>query len=229
MRTLASFQIGDVSARRRNVEFLERWQPALSTLCGRTTITVKVRPRFLDQVTDTRMDDFVAYPSRWRIALLTLGSLIFVVIGLWMGGAFGSPPTSSRYSPGLLIVVGWSAVIFFGLCGVLWFKRMFDGREQLRIGSAGVRSMQWSNQTIPWSEIVDVTTWSFKRQKAIVLHLRDKARFPAHGVAAMFAGLNRNLTGGDISISLTGTNRTVEDALSAIQHFRSRAAQGSPS
>ena len=95
------------------------------------------------------MDDFVAYPSRPRIALLALGSVAFVAGGLWMGGVFGAPPSSSRYPPQVVFAIGWLAVAFFGLCGVIWVKRLFDGREQLRIGPAGIRSAKWSDQTIP--------------------------------------------------------------------------------
>ncbi len=168
------------------------------------------------------MDDFVAYPSRWRIALLLLGTWAFVALGLWMLGAFGPPPTSGRHSPGFVLVIGWSAVVFFGFCGVMWIRRFFDGREQLRIGPAGLRTVQWSEQTIPWSEIADVTIWSYKRQKAIILHLRDRSRFPGRGVAAVLSGANRSMTGGDISISLTGTNRTFADALSSIERFRAQ-------
>jgi hypothetical protein len=167
------------------------------------------------------MDDFVAYPSRWRIALLIFLALGFVAAGLWMGGVFGPAPTSSRYPPAVVPVIGWSSVAFFGLGALVLVKRLVDRREQVRIGPAGVRSAQWSDQTIPWSEIVDVTTWAYKGQKAIVLHLRDKARFPGRGLAARLAGVNRSLTGGDISISLTGTNGRVEDALSSIARFRS--------
>jgi hypothetical protein len=170
------------------------------------------------------MDDFVAYPSRSRVAVLALGSAVFVAGGMWMGGAFGPPPSSSRYSPEFEFVLGWLSVAFFGLCGVVWVKRLFDGREQLRIGSAGIRVAQWSDQTIPWSEIADVTTWSYRRQKSIVLHLRDRSRFPGHGIAAMFASFNRNLTGGDVTISLVGMDRSTEDALSSIDRSRSRTA-----
>jgi hypothetical protein len=169
-----------------------------------------------------KMDDFVAYPSRSRIALLALGAVAFVAAGLWMGGVFGPPPSSSRYPPEFVFAIGWLSVVFFGLCGVMWVKRLFDGREQLRIGSAGIRAAQCSDQTIPWSEIVDVT--SYRSQKAIVLHLLDRTRFPGRGMAAKFPSVNRNLTGGDITISLTGTNRRVEDALSSIDRFRSRTA-----
>ena len=170
------------------------------------------------------MEDFVAYPSRSRIALIMLAAVPFVAVGLWMGGVFGPPPSSSRYPPEFVFAIGWISVVFFGLCGVMAIRRLFDEREQLRIGPAGIRAAQWSDQTIPWSEIVDVTTWSYRSQKAIILHLRDRTRFPGRGMAAILSGANRNLTGGDISISLTGTNRRVEDALSSIDRFRSRTA-----
>lgn len=165
------------------------------------------------------MDDFVAFTSPWRAALLILGAIAFVAGGLWMGGAFGAPPASSRYSPMLVLTIGWFSVAFFGLCGLVGLRRLFDRREQLRIGRAGIRSARWSDQTIPWSEIVDVTTWSYRGQKVIILHLRDPASFPGRGVAAILAGANRKLTGGDVSIALTGTDRSVDEALAAIAYF----------
>jgi hypothetical protein len=167
------------------------------------------------------MVDFVAYPSRGRIALIVVGCLTLVGLGLWMNGVLGSPPPSVRYASSFILVIGWVSVVFFGLAAVLWGKRLFDRREHLRIGPDGLRSAPWSDQTIPWSDVVDVTTWTFKGQKAIVLHLRDPARFPGRGLAAMTADANRSLTGGDISISLTGTDRTFEDAILALDQFRS--------
>ncbi|MGI4811679.1 MAG: STM3941 family protein [Janthinobacterium lividum] len=170
------------------------------------------------------MEDFVAYPSRWRIALLGLGSFAFVAIGLWMIGAFGTPPVWSRTPATVTFLVGWSSVVFFSLCGMVSIKRLFDTSEYLRIGPTGVHSSLWSNQTIPWSEIIDVTTWSFRAQKAIILHLREAKRFPAHGAARMLSGSNRMLTGGDVSIALTGTDRGFEEAMSAIVRFRSQSS-----
>jgi len=166
------------------------------------------------------MDDFVAYPSRGKIALLLLGGLVFVAGGLWLAGVFGAPPESRRFAPEMVRLIGWVAVIFFGLCSVAWGGRLFDTREQVRIGAAGIRLRSWSDKTIPWSEIVDITTWSFKRQTSIILVLRDRTLFPGRGVAALLAGANRGMTGGDIAISLTGTDRKTDDALAAIARFR---------
>lgn len=174
------------------------------------------------------MDDFVAYPSRSRLASLTISAAVFVAGGLWMGGAFGPPPASSRFPPAVVFAIGWLSVLFFGLCGLAVLGRLFAHGVQVRIGSAGIRSVQWSDQTIPWSEIVDVTTWSHHGQNAIVLHLRNPRRFPGRGIPGLLARANRALTGGDVAVSLLGTNMRFEDALEAIAHFRPEAAQTRP-
>ena len=166
------------------------------------------------------MGDFVGYNSRWRLALLLLGSFSFVVLGLWMGGIFGVPPHSHRYPDGEIFVIGWFGVLFFGLCGVAIIKKFFDPREQLRIGPAGVSCRSWGEETVPWSEITDVTTWRYRRQNLIILHLRNPDRLPRRGLAGRLATINRELTGGDLSLNLAGTDCSYREAMAAIQRFR---------
>jgi hypothetical protein len=166
------------------------------------------------------VDDFVAYPSRWRIALIVLGAITFVALGFWIIGAFGEMPMSRRYSPVFLNAIGWLSIVFFGACGIVGAQRFFVTEEELRISKAGIRWQRWSDKTIPWSEITDVTTWSHQRQRFIVLHLRDPARFPGGGVLGMAARANRALTGGHIGISMTAMDRSFDDAMNAIERLR---------
>lgn len=165
------------------------------------------------------MPDFVAWPSRWRTALLVLGSLGFVSVGLWIIGAFGPPPHSSRYSPGAQFLWGWFAICFFGLCAAAGVKQLLGTGERLRIGSAGLCWPSWSLETIPWSEICGVTTWTYRGQTMIVLHLRDPEKYPPRKLRWL-RGVNRVFTGGDIAISLTGSDRDWREALEAIRRFR---------
>lgn len=166
------------------------------------------------------MEDFVARSSRWRLALLLLAAAAFVAGGLWMGGAFGPAPESSRYPAEFTFVLGWFCAIFFGLCGIMAAKSLFGASEPLRIGPVGVRWTPWSTETIPWSDITDVTTWKSRGQTMIVLHLRDPSRFPGRGWLSRLAGINRRLTGGDVAISLTATDRSPAEAMAAIERFR---------
>ena len=161
------------------------------------------------------MHNFVAKPSRWRMALLGLGAVGFVVLGVWIAGLLGNPPKPGREWAGLL------AIVFFGLCTLMIGRRLFDTEDQVRIDAQGIVSKQWSAQTIPWSAIADISVWEYRHQKSIILHLHDPAQFPSTTLAGKLAGANRALTGGDIAISLTGTTGRFDDAMAAIGlHFR---------
>lgn len=159
---------------------------------------------------------FTARSSPWRLALLALGAAAFVFGGLLIAGVFGA-----SLRPGSEWI-GWLCVAFFGLGGIVALRRMFDGGDVIRISASGVYFKSWSEQTIPWSEIVDVTVWEFQRQKSIILHLRNPDRFPSTKLLGRVAGANRALTGGDIPVSLTGTDGRFEDAMTAIAHHRRR-------
>ena len=166
------------------------------------------------------MGDFVAYLSKWRIALLFLLSAGFVSIGLWMAGVIGPMATSGRYSAAFTSVIGWLSIIIFGFCGLVAIKRFFDIGEQLRIGSSGVQVRTWSDQTIPWTEITNVTIWRYKHHKTIILHLRDPSLYPGRGAVALMTKANRALIGGDIGISLIGSDRSFDEAMAAIDQYR---------
>ena len=168
----------------------------------------------------TGVVDFVAYPSRWRLAVLLLVAVAFLMIGLWAVGTFGPPPVSQRASPAFTNAIGWVSIVFFGSCGLALLKAFFDKRERLRIGPAGIHWTVWSGDMIPWVEIADITTWQFKLQKMVVLHLRDATLFPSASPLAAFTGASRALTGGDIAITLSGTDRSYREAMEAISRFR---------
>lgn len=165
------------------------------------------------------MEEFTAHYAKGRIAAMLLGALIFVALGCWMIGLFGPPPVSARIGPVKAVVAGWVGIVFFGLCAVLLARRLFDDSAVLRIGPSGLQAAQWSDDLIPWSQITDVTTWTHQKQTMIVLHLRDPAMFPGRGMAGMLARANSKLTGGDVTISLTGSNRSPNEALSAMARY----------
>jgi hypothetical protein len=166
------------------------------------------------------MTNFVAHNSRWRIALLTLVAVGFVAGGLWMVGAFGTVPTSRRYSASLTIALGWFTILFFGMAASYGVKKFFDNKPQLEVGPSGIRWTPWSDDLIPWSHITDVSAWSQQRQNYILLHLDDPSRFPGKGLAGKLARANKMMTGGDIAISVTATDRSFGEAMDAVARFR---------
>lgn len=172
------------------------------------------------------MSELRARYSRWRVALLFLLCLGLVVLGLWMAGVLGEPPDPEnwsrrrrRLSPEAVPFIGWACAAFFGLGLPILTRRFFDQDVQLQIGQTGIRWSQWSDATIPWSEIDRVSVWSYRRQRHIILHLHRPKAFPGRGIAARLARANRMVTGGDIGITLAGTDRTFDEAMAAIAEF----------
>ena len=162
------------------------------------------------------MEDFVARPAPVRIALLVAGSLGFVLLGAWLAGLLGPIDLTGVRGAAWARPVGWLGMAFFGLTGVIGLRRLFEREDVLRIGQSGIWYRHWSNDLIPWPAIVGVSVWEHQRQKVVVLKLQDPARFPSSTLAGKLAAANRALTGGDISISLTGTDRSVDETLAAI-------------
>lgn len=165
-------------------------------------------------------ESFVAYPSRWRRALLSLSALGFVALGLWMVGTFGPVPTSSRRSSTETVIAGWACPAISSLCLVAHIPRLFETGEQLRVDGAGIQFSPWSSTAIPWPQIKKVTLRSYSRSDYIVFHLENRRLFPGKGLAKLLAGLNRMMTGGDICISLSGTDRSYDEAISAIARYK---------
>ncbi len=176
------------------------------------------------------MEEFRASYSRWRLVLLFLLSVDFVVLGLLMVGVIGEPSDPAEWSgrrgsipPELVPYASWFCVIFFAFGAAVILKRFFDDGVQVAIGATGIHWSNWSDATIPWDEIVRVSVYIQNRQKSIVLHLLNPEAFPGRGIHAWLASANRMITGGDIAISLIGTDRSFEEAMAAIEHFGGRA------
>ncbi len=144
-----------------------------------------------------------------------------------MAGVTGEGPDPSygsrRIPPELVPYVGWLCAGFFGLGVPILALRLFEHAPQVEIGSAGIRVAQWSDAVIPWSEIGRVSVWSYQGQRQIILHLHRPEAFPGRGIAAKLSAANRMLTGGDISISLAGTDGSFDDAMAAIAYFSGHA------
>ena len=165
-------------------------------------------------------EDFVATPSRWRIALLILAAMGFVTAGGWMIGAFGQVPDSPRYPATESFWFGIACIILGSMASLWMVPEFLKADEVLRIGLAGVRYQRWSNQLIPWSQVREITTWTARSQRGIALHLNDPRAYPGRLIPSTIAKANRCFSGSDIQISLVGTDRSVDDARSALEQFR---------
>lgn len=186
------------------------------------------------------MNEFVARTQPFKLVLGMLIAFGFVAIGVMMTGILDKPAipsvavntdmmiyplpaASSRYPDWLIVTVGWICIVFFGGLSIIGAIRLTNPADHLRINRMGVTVPSYTDRLITWAEISDITTWSHRGQKSLVIKLRDPTRFERKPWRRAIDNLNRGLTGGDIGLSLTGTNRTLKQALDAIETFRPKA------
>lgn len=184
------------------------------------------------------MNAFVAKTQPLRVVVGILIALVFAGIGVWMTGILDQPVTPmsvndltvhplpvspSRYPDGVVKLVGWVAVVFGGGLALIGAIRMTGPSEHLRIDRMGILVPSYTERRIPWDEIVDVSTWSHRGHKALVFKLRDPSRYPRAPWKRMLDSMNNELSGGEVGLSMLGTDRTPEQALDAIATFRPKS------
>ncbi len=161
------------------------------------------------------MQPLVARNSRWRILRIMLGGLALVAAGVWIAGVAGPAPEPGKEW------AGWLSIVFFGAGTVVAACRLFDDDVQIRISGGGIYYRQWSEQTIPWREITGVSVFEIKNQKFPILHLVQPDRYPSTTLSGKTSGAEQLLTGGDITITLTGMDRSFNEVVAAIEYYRS--------
>lgn len=163
----------------------------------------------------TPLPPFEARNSRWRLALLTLLSVGFVALGLWMIGAFG-PDHPQGIKP---LVFGWLAIVFFGACGVAGLIRMRNTDVIMRVDPHGIWWKQMSEHTLPWDEIVEVGIVTIHRQKMLGLKVAEPDRYRSKTVSGWLSGANETLTGYPLCLTVTGTDRSFAELLDAVERY----------
>lgn len=160
------------------------------------------------------MFPFVAKPSiSQNLQLLGAGAALILACA-WLAGLLTTNyPTGREW-------IGWGGMGIFGLFTGIILVRAFDTQDMVRIGPSGIWYRDWSDDIIPWREITEVGVWRARGQKMILLSLVDPKRFPSSTLRGKAAAMDRALTGGDIAITLMGTDRSFDEAMAAIVEYR---------
>lgn len=163
---------------------------------------------------------FEAHFSTGRAILLTLGSLLFVVAGLWLLGLFGEVPTGSRRVPDWAIpILGWLCVVMFGPLAVWHLSRAFGGELAVRIDQLGMLLTDYSDQPIGWDDVVAIRTENMMGNNILLFEVRP-ARAEGFGWGRrLMAGSSRTMYGLGYSLSVNNTDRSHRELLAAIEHF----------
>lgn len=160
------------------------------------------------------MFPFVARPSTSQNLQLLGAGVALILASAYLAGLLTADYPMGREW------IGWGGMAIFGLFTGIILVRTFDGQDMLRIGPSGIWYRDWSDDIIPWREITAIGTWQVRGQKVILLSLVDPVRFPSSTLRGKAASMDRALTGGDIAITLMGTDRSFDEAMAAIEKYR---------
>ena len=162
---------------------------------------------------------YVANYSRVRLVLLGLGSLVFVIGGLWMAGLFGEVPASRRLGPEMTQVVGWIAVVFFGFCGFIIVRQLLRAGVAFRIDADGITHAQAVRQSFTWDEITKLQPVSMGNQPMVCYEVVQERLDKMGGIRAKLAAANRSMTGCSFALAMSGTDAKMEEVVAALEHF----------
>ena len=162
---------------------------------------------------------YVANYSRARLVLLGLGSLVFVIGGLWMAGLFGEVPASRRLGPEMTQVVGWIAVVFFGFCGFIIVRQLLRAGVAFRIDADGITHAQAVRQSFTWDEITKLQPVSMGNQPMVCYEVVQERLDKMGGIRAKLAAANRSMTGCSFALAMSGTDAKMEEVVAALEHF----------
>src|ERR1043165_3423624 len=114
--------------------------------------------------------------SKRKGILTFLGSVAFVLVSLWL---ISFADNQDRYTPTFVKGVGYVGVIFFGLCGLYIFYKLFDAKPGLVIDDNGIldNSSAASGHIIKWDRIVGLRIGQVKSTKIILIDLVDPDEF----------------------------------------------------
>lgn len=170
---------------------------------------------------------FTVYPSRLRTALVTLGGLGFVTLGvvLCLIGLHTDDPRS-----GPAMITGVVTIPFFGLAAAFGLTRLISPQPAVVIDNTGLHdhASMIAAGFLPWHEIDTVVNVSFGAQRMLSIRLTDPEATltRAKPLPRLAMRANRRLTGSPAAIPQIILPITVTKLKTEIDKTRSPHRRG---
>jgi hypothetical protein len=149
--------------------------------------------------------DTISIPlSKTRIILLTFGSIVFVTLGIWM---WFNADMNALYDPTLVRLMAVNAFIFFGISGLIGFRKVFDTNPGLVIDKLGItdNSSAVGGQTIKWEDITALRIEEVKRTKFILVFVKNPQDYIDKAKPFKKFWMKLNLRAYETPLSITAT------------------------
>lgn len=146
-----------------------------------------------------------------RLKLLTLIVLDVVMVAgsAWLALSHVLPPVTE--------IVGWTGILFFGLCGGWMLSRLFSHRISLALDRNGLvdNSSALPSGKIPWDQISRLGITTLQHQRLLGIDVRDRTVLPH----PRLGDANVGIAGYPVYIASTAIDRKLEDLHDLIARY----------
>ncbi|SFU66735.1 hypothetical protein SAMN05216480_11259 [Pustulibacterium marinum] len=163
------------------------------------------------------MEDRIEIPlSKTKLLLLLLGGIGFVVLGTWFTIHPEQFKTPLFQSSEVIRMSGIASIVFFGVCVVFIFKKLFDKKVGLIMDENGItdHSSGTSVGLIEWDDIIGLETVQVASTKIMMLLTNQPEKYIArakNGIAKQAMKANYKMYGSPLSIASNSLQITYDD------------------
>ena len=156
------------------------------------------------------MNEKIEIPlSKNKLFLGIGGSVLFVILGLWLflnEDSFQEHSFRLLRNPMVAKVVGVLGILFFGMTCVFGIKKLFDKKVGLIIDSSGItdNSNASSVGLIEWNDITDIKTKQVMSTKFLMINVSNPEKYiekAKNGLRAKLMRSNMKMYGTPLSIT----------------------------
>ena len=147
--------------------------------------------------------------SKIKLLLMLVGSLTFVALGLWLVITRPTAHHFHRYNSTTMLIAGYASIIFFGLCALMFIRKLPDNRPGLIIDDLGLsdNSSGVAGGQILWADILNISVLKIQRQRLIMLQVKNPEEYINRQTSAFkrkMMEMNFKMFGSPLSITSNG-------------------------
>lgn len=174
-------------------------------------------------------DELVIELSKSKMLLMILGSFGFVAAGYWL---FMDAATIAREIHKNQLFIHYTGLVgmaFFSLTGIVGIRKIFDKRPGLVLNSAGIidNSSGLAAGFIPWSEITGAAIYEVRRQKMLIIKVRNPEEFIQRGniFQQAMVRMGSKMSGSPIAITSNTLQINFPELLSRFEQYHRKYCQ----
>lgn len=173
-------------------------------------------------------DSIIIKTNKKSIIIGLIGSLVFIIVGLFM---ITKPDSIGRYSESIIQTCGIIGNLFFGLTSIYLTKKIYDKKAGLIMDKSGlvINTSIISKHSIKWDELRGTDLTKIGKEKILFLYLNDSKGFikKFNPIEQFLMRLNLSIYGSPNGISMRSINYDIDKLTRQIQYRIKNWAQQS--